>query len=529
MNTMGFLKNEESSQKSVNALVAPNFTHAHAVGQTGCGKTTSFIYPNLLNRIKQKHAILLYDFKGKEHLTLKYLAKKQRRLKDVLEIGKPWGAKINLLRLMDSASLHKFVEKSTGFSKDNAYWSNSAAKLFMSVYDVVEALEKLHDNALKFRFKDEFFELLACEADLETEEYTYPHVLTFKSIMDVCQHEQDLASFILHLEEVVKEMEELTIRVMKKGSTSRQKKLQKSATLIKNFLNLQSKAKSTVSALTSYKKVDGENPKLSIMMTLMPLVKIANTLEFNTDEYDLLDEINKGKLISINAKDMSNELVEAVTYALFEQFSKRSMLSDVQPVSVFIDEAQRVISANQDHNLDVLRECKVEMFLAYQNEALMENKLGKNEYLALKQNLTTSFYFTNKTEQNHFDLDTLGQFECISSLDNYATSSRLEPSFIDKEKLYKVENEYQRGLRLFEEYGVEELQESSVLLYDARYYAEEKVLSYTFATKTTLPVSILSAAEKEKIVSFFNKHTQKEETKEATQSLEGRVLEQLPF
>ncbi len=523
---MGFLKSEESSQMSVNALVAPNFTHAHAIGQTGCGKTTSFIYPNLLERIRQKHAILLYDFKGKEHLTLKYLAKKQGRLKDVLEIGKPWGAKINLLRLMDSASLHQFIERSTGFSRDNAYWSNSAAKLFLSVYDIVEALERLHHDAHKFRFKDAFFELLACEADLETEEYTYPYILTFKSIMDVCQNEQDLASFILHLDEIVKEMEELTVRVMKRGGTSRQNKLLKHASLIKNFLNLQSKAKRTASALISYKKVDGENPKLSIMMTLMPLVKIANTIEFNTDDYDLLDEIDKGKLISINAKDMSNELVEAVTYALFEQFSKRSMLSNVQPVSVFIDEAQRVISANQDHNLDVLRECKVEMFLAYQNEALMENKLGKNEYLALKQNLSTSFYFTNKTEQNHFDLDTLGRFECISSLNNYATSSRLEPSFIDKDKLYKVEHQFQKALKLFDELGVEELKEEAVLLYDAKYYAQDKVLSYSFSTEKTSPVEIFRAQDKTEILGFFNKHTK---TEEPTQSLESKVLESIPF
>ena len=81
MATMGFIqKTTQSSSRLQNNLVPINFTHAHAIGQTGCGKTTSFIYPNLDHRIEQGHSVLLYDFKGKEHMSLKYFAQKHGRL-----------------------------------------------------------------------------------------------------------------------------------------------------------------------------------------------------------------------------------------------------------------------------------------------------------------------------------------------------------------------------------------------------------------------------------------------------------------
>ena len=127
MQTIGFLQTPQTSPNDFNTLVPPLFTHACAVGQTGCGKTSSFIYPNLQHRIEQNHGILLYDFKGKEHLSLKYFAHQQNRLEDVVEIGKPWGAKINLIRLMDRASLDTFIKSATGYSASNTYWPSSAS------------------------------------------------------------------------------------------------------------------------------------------------------------------------------------------------------------------------------------------------------------------------------------------------------------------------------------------------------------------------------------------------------------------
>jgi len=73
-----------------------DFTHAMITGQTGCGKTTSAILPIMDDRIKSKHGLLIFDYKGGEHFKIKYLAKKHKRLKDVVMINVPWGERINI-------------------------------------------------------------------------------------------------------------------------------------------------------------------------------------------------------------------------------------------------------------------------------------------------------------------------------------------------------------------------------------------------------------------------------------------------
>ena len=99
MAVMGFLREHNTQKSSVEqTLIVPkNFTHSYVVGQTGCGKTSSFINPNLEDRIKNGHGIFLMDFKGAESKTVKFFSDKHQRLSQVLEIGVPWGVHINWL------------------------------------------------------------------------------------------------------------------------------------------------------------------------------------------------------------------------------------------------------------------------------------------------------------------------------------------------------------------------------------------------------------------------------------------------
>ncbi len=497
MQTMGFLSSEKnvSSRSVYNAIVPEQFTHAHAVGQTGCGKTTSFIYPNLLSRIKAGHSILLYDFKGKEHMSLKYLAAQEGRLDDVLEVGKPWGAKINLMRLMDRKSLDLFLKNITASSQDNQYWANAASKLFLSVYDVIVILEKISVYARELEWDKEFTRALHMDDTLDLEAFDYPKVLSFQSIMPICQSEQNVSTFVNHLERLQRKMHRFYLNIVKDNNDSALESfemLEKYKSFLHLFVQLKRVIKASQVSLASFMKVDDTNPKLSIVMTLLPLVDVANKEEFNRDEVDLLKALDDRKLISINAKDLSNELLESVTYALFNELSKRSMLMEVQPISVFIDEAQRVITKKQDHNLDVLRECRVEMFLAYQNAELMENHLGKNEYKALMKNLSSAFYFTNLEYHKENDLSGLRPFECLMSKDNCRRVHELEPLFLDKIKLYAVEKEYLEKRGVFSAFGLEEYAKEHILLFDGRLFEENKVLLYNLASKENLIVEIVT-------------------------------------
>ena len=87
-----------------------DFTHAMITGQTGCGKTTSAILPIMDDRIKSKHGLLIFDYKGGEHFKIKYLAKKHKRLKDVVMINVPWGERINITAEASEKLLQNFFQ-----------------------------------------------------------------------------------------------------------------------------------------------------------------------------------------------------------------------------------------------------------------------------------------------------------------------------------------------------------------------------------------------------------------------------------
>ena len=107
-NIMGFIKENKTIKISNNSLiVAKDYTHSCSIGQTGSGKTSCYIYPNLEQRIKDKDAILFFDYKGKEHQAVKYFAKQNGRFVDVIEIGKDWGKSINLLNVYNFFLLNK--------------------------------------------------------------------------------------------------------------------------------------------------------------------------------------------------------------------------------------------------------------------------------------------------------------------------------------------------------------------------------------------------------------------------------------
>ncbi|MEA3643635.1 MAG: hypothetical protein VBE63_27450, partial [Lamprobacter sp.] len=175
---MGLLKS--TTKTETNSTIVPcNFTHSYASGQTGSGKTTAYIYPNLKERIKQGHGVLIYDYKGKEHLAVKALAKEAGRINDVVEIGVQWGKSINLLDNLRPAKLNAFLNEIYKMSKDNSYWEQSAINYVTGVFNVLWAQKELLASLVK--------------ADLEIEKEEYP--LAFKSIASIFTEKKSIESF----------------------------------------------------------------------------------------------------------------------------------------------------------------------------------------------------------------------------------------------------------------------------------------------------------------------------------------------
>ena len=87
--SMGFITSGNKENKKLQIPV--DFRHALILGETGSGKTASVITPLLIDRIKRNHGIIIFDFKGNYHYTIKTIAKKFNKLQDVIELGKDYG------------------------------------------------------------------------------------------------------------------------------------------------------------------------------------------------------------------------------------------------------------------------------------------------------------------------------------------------------------------------------------------------------------------------------------------------------
>ena len=134
---VGLIK--DTNIKEETPLVDVKFTHSLCIGQTGSGKTTSFIYPNIKNRMELGHGIFFFDIKGSEHLALKKLALDANRLEDVVEIGKPWGANINFMDSLNNRIFATFVQDMVGNpakAGSNTYFYNEAIGLGKSIYQM---------------------------------------------------------------------------------------------------------------------------------------------------------------------------------------------------------------------------------------------------------------------------------------------------------------------------------------------------------------------------------------------------------
>ena len=399
MGTMGFIKSLDSEvqEERTSILVPETFTHSIAFGQTGCGKTSSFIYPNLKNRLELGHGILLYDYKGKEHFSVKVLAEMAGRLGDVVEIGKPWGEKINLIQNMDEDELDKFFDVILKHGDDNKYWQNSAKSLGQSLLKVLKAIEGFA-NVYNSIDDSDIGEYIVAPG------YDYPTKRTLASLVESCVTFEQLGEFVEKLDKLVYRAQILIKQSAEKKFKNRLD-IKKTKSLYIELIGAKEKLNATIGdtkkSLKSFGKDSNENLTQNIMGSLTaPLLSIAQNDMFNTNDFDVVSALNTGKIVIINVESLSNAEVESLNNTILYELSKRTKNMNINPISIFIDEVQRVISKNTDLPIDVFREAKVELFLATQNSSLLKEKLKEEKFDALMGNLTQKYYFTQLSHIN---------------------------------------------------------------------------------------------------------------------------------
>lgn len=479
MSSMGFINNSKNLTKETSTLVPIEFTHSCAIGQTGCGKTTSYIYPNLENRIKENHSIIMFDYKGKEHNSTKYFADKYNKLKDVIEIGKPWGKSINIIKYMTKSDLENFLTELYGLQdSENKFWGTSAVNISLVILDVIDSIEKIVNNTKEIKtiinFKSQIKKYNYFDFPVSKNLYELSQIMSsLKNLKDFLAELDDFGLFLEFLFE--KEIKEVIEKIDKYEIVEIYSKLKY---LINDFKNIANSAKKSLDAFGNMNEVNVTRTIQSILISInVPLLTIANKKWLNNDKFDIIESINNKNIIIINTQSFSSNILSSFSKSLFVELTKRITQSNKIGVSVFADEAQRILSKNFELPVDVLREAKVELFLAFQNSELMIESLGENKYLAFLQNLKSKFIYKNMGHFNDIDTSKFNTFEYTIDENNQKEKTYISKSFfIETKELFDVELKYQRELNVHESLGIKNSDFDKVILFNEQLFEKNIVI-----------------------------------------------------
>lgn len=459
---MGFSENRLNKIKV--PLVEETFTNAICYGQTGSGKTTGFILPNVKNRIKLGHGILLYDFKGNLHSQLKALAQDEGMdLNNIHEIAKPWGKKINLIKNMSDKSIEQFFKASDNTHNDS-YWLTSSKTLFTSLYDIFNYYNKA--NTILVSLENKF--KIINKGISENIEPTIKNI--FNTISDISFFTSFLKTRAVNIVSNIKERIN-TIGLQQSIKLNKSDKNQ-----INIILNHLQKILYELEALQGYKNLhddgsqSGKNAVLGILSEmLMPLSKYEY---FNEDSFDIANELNKGAIVIINVQDMNNALLSMLNISIYQSLIIRSSSNNKKPISIFIDEAQKVLSKNYIPDVDVCRENKFEYIFSTQDYNLLKSAIGESNASELLRNIIMQISFKTTNTGNLSDNLKMNEYTNIVDDTTYFTS----PIYLNNKALFKTEYKYQIMNDAFEYIPNKYKKKEAILKYNPLLNIEDKIL-----------------------------------------------------
>ena len=411
---IGFAKQEEDAQicKEGNLIIPCNFTHAAIIGETGCGKTTSMIYPNLLDRMQRGHGIFVLDYKGCEESAVKALAKRAGRLKDVVVVGTFLGEKINLIK---DISGRDFKNTTSSLMKTiDSFWQEYGANLTLSIFNFLKALGEFTDIVGKHNIRG------FAQAVRLSDAYPF-NIHTIRNLtQDILKFTEFLASvngdLKLNLDQVVNEKKEVRLR-LKDLLASKQ-----------NLIDIMGRFDLTKAK--NEERVINDFRNLSIMATVIN--ELADDETVNADKNSISQYLNEGKIVVFNAINSSSQTLAMLLDSFIPSFIKRAGGKNLIPISLFLDETAKIAGKNSNFHEEILRQSKVELILAFQNESTLKKELGYDKYEALIGNMVDIYLMKNKSlftiGADAVNCSKLKPFECLHD----GERNLLKPMFIDE-------------------------------------------------------------------------------------------------
>lgn len=526
---IGLIKIDENKCENKSILVPKQFTHSCAIGQTGCGKTSSYIYENLDDRIKANHSILVYDYKGKEHINVKYFADKNNRLEDVIEIGKDWGQSINLIKYFTKSDLEDLLYDLFGRNDKDIFWSRSSASVCLAIFDIL----KITDNLCKLikQINPDFNIQKYISQNLDME---FNPSYTFKSLLLQTSTLKKLKEFYTNLYSIHNCFSSISEKLLMNDKYIDEKYFEKK--YLSLYYELENLSNTCMKSLNSLDYIiDNKSDSVSIHSLIMcinsPLRNIASIENLNNDNFDVIKALNENKIIVVNVKNFSDLILSSFNNSIFSELTKNSYKFN-NSTSIFIDEAQRVLSSNFELPIDVLRECRVEIFLAFQNQELIIEKIGKNKFESLIKNIKNRYIFRNPGFYENYDLSSLNTFEYYDDEKMDFKVYKSIPTFIPNDDSFEVEFNYQKINKIKEKYQFSSSVRNAILVYDeSKFINNLMVLRDKNGDERTVNIydkEVLRVAKNilnRQIYSYFDEHRKIMEYKKNERERARRIKE----
>lgn len=477
----------ENIKINKNIIIPENFTHAICIGETGSGKTTSFIYPNLLYRLKQRHGILIYDYKGTEHFKIKELAKYSKRLVDVIEIGKPWGAKINLIENMSINEIRRILLNLQNInSNEMNFINNSAIVLGINIIQLLRNFHEMdivlknvfkdnyQDTIYDFDFIDKYTLKIAASSSKSVFKLPVTGDITLKVLYDIINSPFSLQVFVRASEYIFQRLEDIG---RKNDFNSHKYKMY--LVKIEKFLK----------TIKPYYDIDDNlnETKQNIILALESSIsRIANNSLFNTPEINIIEKLNKRRIVIIDTESLEKNILSIFNNSIFNNLIYRIKQEKKHNITIFIDEVQRVLDKElYELPIDVFREAKVEVIVALQNQSQLLNKIGQIAFDSIISNFTTKISFRST---NAYDLKTINpiikDLKTFQFIKNHSDEVfNTEGFMFEQDNINMTEYEYQNLLKIFEFYNIKVPEnEQFILVHDQSIY-ELKNLRYIYDLK----------------------------------------------
>ena len=466
MKPIGFIRS--ASKKDSNDSFG-KFEHTLFSGKTGDGKTTCGINAMLDRTIKEGYGMLIFDEKAKEHRVVKNIAEKYGRLGDVVEIGKPHGTKFNLFSNMSEKQIDKFAKSLIERSND-PFWSDGARLMLVDLVMYLKHLKDLHAHAR------EVFGIPSNVMSQTEPKNGYPFTLeigleplTMREFGRIVKRISNYMMLIGKARHYLIDIQKQVLHSLKGSQWLLEK--EKTKQLLAEFDALVYEVEESIDAIKGSKvkndagEASGFNGILfMIQASISGIMKNPYCNEANSLEIAQL--LGEGKIVIINTESFTNSVLSVILEKTLDSLSLRAKYPHSHPVCIIIDEANRVLGEGNDVRTDILRESRVEVVMAVQNDEQMIRKMGEVAWNSMKQNFKTQISFHGPTQ-------TPGVFNAIDEISGNELTKNAH--FFDQNELDKTELRYQSMHGYYKPY---QTSSNELLVYDHLLYEMKQVLVF---------------------------------------------------